>query len=214
MWPDFLEEEFTHAIINCCNSSAPGPNKVSWRYLKYIIKNKSCLKNIVFITNVCFELGYWPSHFKESMTIVIPKPNKFSYNSLKSFRPIVLLNTLGKLIEKAIGGKLQFQVVMNNFIHQSQLGRLKFKSTTDAGIVLTHFIYTGWIKNISTSTLAFDITQLFPSLNHHLLFLILGKAGFRSKVVNFFSNYLINRKIAYSWNSFSSHLFDVNVGVG
>ena len=133
---------------------------------------------------------------------------------MKSFRPIVLFNTLGKLIEKAIGERLQFQVVTNNFIHQSQLGGLKFKSTIDTGIALTHFIYIGWIKNMSTSTLAFDIAQFFPSLNHHLLFLILGKAGFRSKVVNFFSNYLINRKTAYSWNSFSSHLFDVNVGVG
>ena len=173
-----------------------------------------CLKNIVFIANACFELGYWPSHFKKSTTIVIPKSNKSSYNSLKFFRPIVLLNTLNKLIKKAIGERLQFQVIANNFIYQSQLEGLKFKSITDAGIVFTHFIYTGWIKNMSTSTLAFDITQFFPSLNHCLLSLILGKAGFRSKVINFFSNYLVNRKITYSWNSFSFHLFDINVGVG
>jgi len=74
MWPDFLEEEFTHAIINCCNSSAFSPDKVSWRYLKHIIKNKLCLKNIVFITNVCFELGYWPSHFKKSMQLSFQNP--------------------------------------------------------------------------------------------------------------------------------------------
>ena len=47
---------------------------------------------------------------------------------------------MDKLIEKVIGERLQFQVVSNNFIHQSQLRGLKFKSTTDAGIVLTHFI--------------------------------------------------------------------------
>ena len=146
--------------------------------------------------------------------IVIPKPNKLSYDSPKSFRPIVLLNTMGKLIEKVIGDRLQFQVVSNNFIHQSQLGGLKFKSTTDAGIALTHFICTGWIKNMLTSSLAFDITQFFPSLNHRLLALILGKAGFESRVVNFFSNYLVNRKTKYFWNNFSSSLFDVNVGMG
>ena len=67
---------------------------------------------------------------------------------------------------------------------------------------------------MSTSTLAFDIAQFFLSLNYCLLFLILGKAGFKSNVVNFFSNYLVNRKTNYSWNSFFSHLFDVNVGVG
>ena len=48
-----------------------------------------------------------------------------------------------------------------------------------------------------TSTLAFDITQFFPSLNHHLLSLILDKAGFSPQVARFFSNYLVNRKTSY-----------------
>ena len=34
-------------------------------------------------------------------------------------------------------------MVANNFIHPSQLGRLKFKSTTDVGVVLTHIIQMG-----------------------------------------------------------------------
>ena len=72
----------------------------------------------------------------------------------------------------------------------------------------------GWVKNMSTSTLAFDISQFFPSLNHYLLSLILKKMGFDSHVVQFFSNYLVNRKTHYVWNNFSSHFVDVNVGVG
>jgi len=27
-WPEFLEEEFTQAIINCCDFSSPRPNKL------------------------------------------------------------------------------------------------------------------------------------------------------------------------------------------
>ena len=110
VWLEFSEEEFTHTIVNCCNSSSSGPNKLLWGHLKHIIKDKMCLKNIISITNTCFELGYWSSHFKKSRTIVISKPNKSSYNSLKSFQPIVLLNTLGKLIKKIIGERLQFHL--------------------------------------------------------------------------------------------------------
>jgi len=120
---------------------------------------------------------------------------------------------LGKLIKKVVGERLQFQVVKNNFIHHSQLGGLKFKSTANVGIALTHFICTGWIKNLLISTLAFNIAQFFPSLNHHLLSLILGKADFDLKVVKFFAYYLVNRKTSYFWNNFSSCLFDVNEGV-
>jgi len=44
------------------------------------------------------------------------------------------------------------------------------------------------------STLAFDITQFFPSLNYQLLSMILNKAGFDSQISSFFSDYLINRQ--------------------
>ena len=81
----------------------------------------------------------------------------------------------------------------------------------DVSIALTHFI---WIKKLSTSTLAFDISQFFPSLNYCLLPCILRKASFDLKIVQFFSNYLVGRKTWYFWNDFSSPLFNVNVGVG
>jgi len=84
---------------------------------------------------------------------------------------------------------------------------------SDAGITPTHFMRSGWIKNNMTSTLAFDITQFFPSLNHWLLLLILRKAGFNSKVDRFFSNYLVERKTQYFWNNFSSLFFNVDIEV-
>ena len=121
---------------------------------------------------------------------------------------------LGKLIEKVVAERLQFLVTSNKFIHLSQLGGLKFKSTSDAGIVLTHIIQSGWTKGKTTSTLVFDISQFFPSLNYRLLTLILDKAGLNPKSTAFFANYLVRRKTNYLWNDFSSLLFNVNVGVG
>jgi len=149
-----------------------------------------------------------------STTIVIPKPNKSSYNHPKAFCPIVLFNTLSKLIEKVVAKRLQFIVMSNDFIHPSQLGGLKFKSTMDAGITLTHIVRSGWAKGRSMSSLAFDISQFFPSLNHNLLILILEKAGLDHKVTNFFVNYLIQRSMKYLWNNLSSPIFNVNIGVG
>jgi len=154
------------------------------------------------IVDTCFELGFWPSHFKTSLTIIIPKLNEKSYDSSKSFRSIVLFNTLGKLIKKVIGECLQFHLISNNFIYLCQLGGLKQRSTIDTNVALTHFICSGWVKNNMTSTLAFNIAQFFPSLNHHLLPLILKKAGCNLKVYHFFSNYLVGRKMWYCWNNF------------
>ena len=146
--------------------------------------------------------------------IVIPKPNKSVYNSSKSYQPIVLLNMIGKLFEKMIGECLQFYTIPNSFIHHSQLGDLKQRFTMDAGVILTHIIHSGWVKNLIMSTLAFDIAQFFPSLNHQLLLLILDKVGLDRKVSNFFKNYLVERKTSYCWNNFISPLFDINVAIG
>ena len=132
-WAQFVEEEFASFLLKCSNMSTLGPDKLLWRYFKIILKDKTCLRNIITIADTCIKLGHWPSHFKISLTIIIPKPNKASYDLSKLFRPIILLNTLGKLIEKVISNRIQFYVVANNFIHHSQLGSLKFKSTTDVG---------------------------------------------------------------------------------
>jgi len=130
------------------------------------------------------------------------------------FCPIILLNTLGKLIEKIITKRIQFTVLKNNFIHPCQLGGLKFKSTINAGVALTHIVRSEWVKGITTSTLAFDISQFFLSLNHRMLTSILSKAGLESKVSKFFTNYLVQRKTNYTWNNMQSPDFEVNIGVG
>ena len=56
--------------------------------------------------------------------------------------------------------------------------------------------------------------QFFPSLNHCLLTIILGKAGLEPKVASFFTDYLVKRKTNCTWNELSSPNFEVNVGVG
>ena len=105
-------------------------------------------------------------------------------------------------------------VAGNDFIHLSQLGGLKFKFTTNAGIVLTHIVQSGWAKEKLTSSLAFDISQFFPSLNYCLLTLILKKVGLDPNVTFFFANYLVRRRMSYVWNDLTSPSFEVNIGVG
>ena len=87
-----------------------------------IIRNKECFSKLINIANTCINLGYWLSHFKTSTMVIIIKLNKSSYDSPKSFHPIVLLSTLGKLFEKMIEERLQFHSISNNFIYSCQLG--------------------------------------------------------------------------------------------
>jgi len=56
---------------------------------------------------------------------MISKPNKPVYNSPKIFHSIIFLNTLGKLIEKAISERLQIYSITSNFVHTNQSGGIK-----------------------------------------------------------------------------------------
>ena len=116
-WILFLSEEFKSTIIKYSDLSTLELDKMSWKHLKVIVKDDIYLKNFVNIANTYINLEYWLPHFKMLLSIIIPKPNKASYDSPKMFQPIVLLNTLSKLIEKIIRKRLQFQAISNNFIH-------------------------------------------------------------------------------------------------
>ena len=168
-----------------------------WKLLKWVINDNSCLISIINITNACINLEHWSSHFKQSTSIIILKLNNSLYDSPKSFQPIVLLNTLSKLIEKVIGERIQFHSIYNNFIYSYQFRGLKQRFTSNVNILLIYIIWLEWSKNIQTSTLAFGITQFFPLLNHWLIPLILDKVGFNLKISNFFSNYLVGKKTQY-----------------
>jgi len=197
-WPPFTGQEFKDAIAKCSNASSPGPDHITWRHLKLLILDKACLSKVVDIANACITIGYWPDQFKESTSVIILKPNKTSYNTPKLFRPIVLLNTMGKLIEKVISNRLQFHLLANGFLDPNQLGGIRQRLTIDAGMYFTHLIHAGWMKECHTSVIAFDIAQFFPSLNHDFLSLCLAKAGLNANVLKFFINYHSNRSTTYT----------------
>jgi len=108
IWKLFSKEEFISSIKKCNNSLTPKPDKLLWRHLKRIVKEAVCLRKFINIADTYIDLGHWPLYFKVSTSIIISKPNKELYNSPKTFKLIVLLNMISKLIEKVISERLQF----------------------------------------------------------------------------------------------------------
>ena len=195
------------------NVSAPSPDHITWQYLKVILANNICAVGILSLANTCLSLHHWPKYFKESVSVIIPKLGKSAYDTPKAFRPIVLLNTLDKLIKKMVAKQLQFDAVKYGILHLNQLEGMIQWFTKDAGMFLTHFVWAGWAKNLKTSIIALDITQFFPSLNHSMLTSILSHFGFANCIVDFFSNYLVGRSTQYSWNLFLFGACDTDVGI-
>ncbi|KAJ2923473.1 hypothetical protein H1R20_g13621, partial [Candolleomyces eurysporus] len=213
-WPKFSQLELRQALEACSARSAPGPDHITWRHLKQILALPECGDIIIALANGCMESGHWPRHFKESTSVIIPKPNKPSYSAPKAFRPIVLLNTLGKLIEKMISNRFQHDMIKYDLVDPNQMGGVRQRSTEDAGLFLTHLVRSGWAQKLQTSVVAFDVAQFFPSINHQFLLAVLEKLGFNRRVVAFFRSYLVDRFTTYAWNRDTSDPRRADVGVG
>ncbi len=211
-WAPFPALELTQALSACSGNSAPGPDHVTWVHLKRIVAAPGCCEVLLALANACLRVGHWPGHFKDSVSVVIPKPGKPSYSTPQAFRPIVLLNTIGKLFEKMIANRFQFDMIALDLVHPNQFGGVRQRSTEDAGAYLTHLVRAGWARKLKTSVIAFDIAQFFPSLNHEFLLAVMEQQGFPVEILCFFRSYLIERFTSYCWNNFKSDPMQADVG--
>ncbi|KAF8633041.1 hypothetical protein AX14_010780 [Amanita brunnescens Koide BX004] len=194
------------------NSSAPGPDNVTWHHIKAVFDMEGVGEAICLMFNNVCDTGIWPRWFKESVSVIIPKPKKSDYTVPKSYRPIALLNTLGKLLTKVIANRLQFDAAANRLLHDGQCGGIQKHATIDAGLALLDFINTNRERGWHVSACTVDITQFFPSLNHHAATRVLSKLGFANCLVNLLSSYFEGRTTVYKWDSAMSAPYDFSMG--
>ena len=192
------------------NTSAPGPDEVTWHHIKQIIGMEGVLKAIVRLFNNICDNRIWPSWFKTSLSIIIPKPKKADYSTPKSYRPIALLNTLGKLLTKIIANRMQYDAAAFTLLHEGQC--VQKHATIDAGLVLLDFINTNCERGWHTSVCAINVAQFFPSLDHGAVTVILAKLGFPTTLVNLMASYFTSRMTSYRWDTATSQPYNFSMG--
>ncbi|KAF8641265.1 hypothetical protein AX14_009972, partial [Amanita brunnescens Koide BX004] len=205
-------KEIWDALRPTSNSSAPGPDHVTWRHVKLALSfpDTDIAVRRIF-NNVCLT-GTWPQHFKESESVIIPKPNKPDYSIPKAYRPIALLNTLGKLLTKILANRLQHDAAEHGLLHRDQFGGIKNHCTLDAGLVLTDFISEHRERGWHTSVCAVDVAQFFPSLSHAVMERVLERLGFSPVLVKLIKSYFKDRVTSYKWDSAHSRKYDFSLG--
>ena len=211
-FPVISQKEIWDALRPTTNSSAPGPDHVTWRHLKLALSFPETDAALARLFNMVCSTGVWPSHFKESTSVIIPKPNKPDYTIPKAYRPIALLNTLGKLLTKILANRLQHDAAEFNILHRDQFGGIQGHSTIDAGLVLTDFISEHRERGWHTSACAIDVAQFFPSLSHAVMGRILERLGFSPVIVTLIKSYFRDRVTVYKWDSATSRKYDFSLG--
>ena len=86
-------------------NKAPSNNLISNDFFKAI--GEPLVVVIAAITIAYWKLGHYPQQFKHTYTVIIRKPSKAVYNVPRAWRPIALLNIIGKLVKALIANRLR-----------------------------------------------------------------------------------------------------------
>lgn len=70
-------------------------------------------------------LGYCPQHFRESTTVVLRKQGKDNYTVPGSYRPIGLLNTIGKVMDAIMANHLSYVAETYSLLPSTHIGGRK-----------------------------------------------------------------------------------------
>ncbi|KAF8703925.1 hypothetical protein AX14_014100 [Amanita brunnescens Koide BX004] len=211
-WPLISVAEIKDMLRLTSNCSAPGPDYVTWHHIKAIFDMENVGEAICLLfNNICITRS-WPRWFKESISVIIPKPKKPDYTLPKAYRPIALLNTLGKLLTKVIANRLQHDAAAFSLLHEGQCGGVQKHTTIDAGLALADFINTNRERGWHVSACAIDVAQFFPSLNHHAVAIVFTKLGFAPVLVELLRSYFQDRTTVYRWDTALSEPYDFSMG--
>jgi hypothetical protein len=103
-----------------------GLNLITARIVKKL--RKEGLVNLMYIFNAILQLEYWHKSLKIAQIIMIPKHGKNPID-VSSYRPISLLSTISKVLEKLILKKINKDLNPQDWIPNHQFGFRQAHST-------------------------------------------------------------------------------------
>jgi hypothetical protein len=141
---------------------APGSSQIGRDALIHFPDN--LLQALTHLYNASLASGYFPSCFKTALVALIPKPHK-DLTDPKSYRPISLLETLGKTFERIINTRLRWYLEDHNLLSHKQFGFRSHHSTQDALNIITNYVHNK-DRRLKTVLVTKDVERAFDTVWH------------------------------------------------
>lgn len=184
------EEDVLLKLKQLDSSKATGLDNIPSRFLKDAAENIS--PSITHIINMSIEYGYFPKDLKNAK--VIPLYKKGSKLDQGNYRPVSILCTLSKVIERIVFEQVNKYLATHNLIYELQSGFRKSHSTDTCLLYLTDYIRQEVDKGNLCGMVMLDLQKAFDTVDHSILLTKLRAIGCNNTAVKWFESYLQNRK--------------------
>ena len=162
-WQPITELEIQRSLRATKSSTAPGEDGLPmlvWKHLWNPLKEL-----IARIFTASINLGYHPKRWRSARIVVLRKPGKPDYSVPGAYRPISLLNTLGKLLEAVVAKRLSHLAEKHDLLPDTQFGGRPGRTTEQALLVLSNAIDRAWCQHKVVTLIAFDLKGAFNGVH-------------------------------------------------
>jgi len=196
-------------IKNLPSKSSNDLNGVSLKLTKFV-RTQICVP-LAHVFNLSVENGLFPKSLKCSRTVPVFKSGQAS--RCDNYRPISLVPTFSKILEKIVAVKLTNHLDLNNLLYKHQYGFQRGKQTEHNLIHLLNYVSNAINDNKYCMGVFLDIKKAFDCVQHDILFSKLHKLGIRGTSLQWFKSYLSQRLQKVDINGTTSGVKNIDIGV-
>jgi hypothetical protein len=183
------QAEFVTIIENLESKASTDIDGISNKVLKFL--KYELATPLVHLFNLSLQNGDFPEKLKMARTVPIFKSGDPTL--CDNYRPISLLSSISKVLEKAVACRLVNHLKYNNLLNENQFGFQEGFSTMHHLLKLTNYVTNEINKKNYTVGIFLDLKKAFDTVPHRILLKKLEKLGIRGMALRWFTNYLNGR---------------------
>ena len=184
-----ISEEEVIKIVKSIKSKSSGIDGINISTILLFLSRISTV--LTHIINISFELNSFPERWKKALITPIPKCEIPLLES--DFRPISLLPTFSKILEKSANIQIVAYLLKHDLLDPYQSAYRKNHSTFTALLKITDDILDSIDDSDVTLMIFLDFSKAFDTVNHRILIEKLKILGFQNNTCEWINSYLSNR---------------------
>ncbi|KAJ6114107.1 hypothetical protein N7512_007552 [Penicillium capsulatum] len=209
--PDITIPEIEKAVRRASPNKAPGTDGIINGILHQTLD--ILLPRLYTLFNACLQHGFCPTHFKDTITVVLRKPGKDDYTQPKAYRPIALLNTLGKVMEAIVANRLSYLADVCHLLPSRHTGGRKLTSTEHAMHLLLQRIHQAWSEGKVASLLLLDVSGVYDNVSPERLLHNLRKRRIDQRIIAWIESFLCDRTTTLKLQEFTAPSAPIQTGI-